>query len=77
MITKLDHTFSGSYMCKVSSFVDEDFQQAEVMVVTPPRNIELLLYATGDRAKHPSLNVTCILEGVYPVPSVKMTWSDK
>ena len=28
-----DHRFSGTYMCKVSSFVDEDFQQKEVLVI--------------------------------------------
>ena len=27
-----DHRFSGTYMCKVSSFVDEDFQQKDVLV---------------------------------------------
>ena len=29
-----DHRLSGSYMCKVSSFLDEDFQQSQVMVIT-------------------------------------------
>ena len=28
-----DHRFSGTYMCKVSSFVDEDFQQKDILVI--------------------------------------------
>ena len=31
-VAKSDHRFSGTYQCKVSSFVDEDFQQKEVLV---------------------------------------------
>ena len=27
-----DHRFSGTYQCKVSSFVDEDFQQKDILV---------------------------------------------
>jgi hypothetical protein len=27
------HNFSGSYMCKVSSFLDEDFDQRDVYVI--------------------------------------------
>merc|ERR1719150_1660206 len=30
-----DHRFSGTYMCKVSSFVDEDFQQKDILVIAP------------------------------------------
>ena len=31
-VVQSDHRFSGTYQCKVSSFVDEDFQQKEVLV---------------------------------------------
>ena len=31
-IINTDHRFSGTYQCKVSSFVDEDFMQKEIMV---------------------------------------------
>ena len=31
-VAKADHRFSGTYQCKVSSFLDEDFQQKEVLV---------------------------------------------
>ena len=31
-VAKSDHRFSGTYQCKVSSFLDEDFQQKEVLV---------------------------------------------
>merc|ERR1711874_891611 len=38
-VVKSDHRFSGTYQCKVSSFVDEDFQQKEVLVFNPPEKI--------------------------------------
>ena len=31
-LAQADHRFSGTYQCKVSSFLDEDFQQKEVLV---------------------------------------------
>ena len=31
-IINTDHRFSGTYQCKVSSFVDEDFMQKEILV---------------------------------------------
>ena len=38
-VARADQRFSGTYQCKVSSFVDEDFQQKEVLVYS-----ECLLY---------------------------------
>ena len=37
-----DHRFSGTYQCKVSSFVDEDFQQKEVLVFSKWRLVEVV-----------------------------------
>ena len=38
-VAKSDHRFSGTYQCKVSSFVDEDFQQKEVLVYSKWRRV--------------------------------------
>ena len=40
-VAEADHRFSGTYQCKVSSFLDEDFQQKEVLVYSEyPDNFE-------------------------------------
>ena len=40
-VAEADHRFSGTYQCKVSSFLDEDFQQKEVLVYSEyPYNFE-------------------------------------
>ena len=39
-VVKSDHRFSGIYQCKVSSFVDEDFQTKNVLVFSKWRTVE-------------------------------------
>merc|ERR1712037_940784 len=68
-----DHRFSGTYMCKVSSFVDEDFQQKDILVIAPPRRV--LLYPEISTHDASLLNVTCRLEGMYPAPNVALSWT--
>jgi len=68
-----DHRFSGTYMCKVSSFVDEDFQQKDILVIAPPRRV--LLYPEISSQDPSLLNVTCRLEGMYPTPNVALSWT--
>lgn len=63
--------FSGTYMCKVSSFVDEDFDQKDLLIYAPPSSIkfsEMLLSGSEP------LNVTCIASGMYPQPNASLTW---
>jgi len=63
--------FSGTYMCKVSSFVDEDFDQKDLLIYAPPSSIkfsEMLLSGSEP------LNVTCIASGMYPQPNATLTW---
>merc|ERR1712066_1085809 len=64
---------SGTYMCKVSSFVDEDFQQKDILVIAPPRRV--LLYPEISSQDASLLNVTCRLEGMYPAPNVALSWT--
>ena len=40
-IINTDHRFSGTYQCKVSSFVDEDFMQKEILVYGKIRILKL------------------------------------
>jgi len=68
-----DHRFSGTYMCKVSSFVDEDFQQKEILVIAPPRQTQLRPAVSASDEN--MLNVSCIVSGVFPTPTVVMSWT--
>lgn len=68
-----DHRFSGIYMCKVSSFVDEDFQQKEILVIAPPLRTQLRPAVSASDEN--MLNVTCSVEGVFPTPTVVMSWT--
>ena len=42
-IINTDHRFSGTYQCKVSSFVDEDFMQKEILVYGKISNLEFFV----------------------------------
>merc|ERR1712013_99711 len=68
-----DHRFSGTYQCKVSSFVDEDFMQKEILVYTPPKSIRIEPSISKTDTRY--LNVSCQVEGVYPVPIIDLSWT--
>merc|ERR1712083_495308 len=68
-----DHRFSGTYQCKVSSFVDEDFQQKEILVFAPPRSIRIDPVISETDTQY--LNVSCQVQGVYPVPMIDISWT--
>lgn len=72
-ITNPDHRFSGTYQCKVSSFVDEDFQQKDILVYAPPRTIRIDPFISESDPRY--LNVSCLVEGVYPVPMIDISWT--
>ena len=79
-------------MCKVSSFVDEDFQQTDILVLgnnyhyclnmflyfllTAPPQNILLYPVISDRDEK-ILNVTCRVEDIYPVPDIALSWTVK
>jgi len=74
-VAKADHRFSGTYQCKVSSFLDEDFQQKEVLVYTPPSSIRILPAGPAE-ADSSYLNVSCAVTGVHPSPLIDLSWTN-
>lgn len=74
-VAEADHRFSGTYQCKVSSFLDEDFQQKEVLVYTPPSSIRILPAGPGE-ADSAYLNVSCLVSGVHPSPLIDLSWTN-
>jgi hypothetical protein len=76
-ILRPDHRFSGTYMCKVSSFLDEDFQQKDVLVVAAPRRVRLHPRLAASALSTDLLNITCTVEGVHPAPEVALSWTVK
>jgi len=72
-IINTDHRFSGTYQCKVSSFVDEDFMQKEILVYAPPKSIRIEPSISKTDTRY--LNVSCQVEGVYPVPIIDLSWT--
>jgi len=74
-VAEADHRFSGTYQCKVSSFLDEDFQQKEVLVYTPPSSIRILPAGPAE-ADSSYLNVSCAVTGVHPSPLIDLSWTN-
>ena len=94
-VARADQRFSGTYQCKVSSFVDEDFQQKEVLVFSkcwlvqrvqmvqmelsvsdPPEKIVISPERVSSKEEE-HLNISCAVTGVYPVPIIDLSWSNK
>ena len=63
----------GSYKCKVSSFIDEDFKQADMLVYSFPEKVEFK--QSGSSAAE-EVELTCAVRGIYPQPKIAVTWSD-
>jgi len=61
---------SGSYRCKVSSFLDEDFMQKEMIIYSPAHEIKLFY----TKPYTDFINLTCTASGVYPEPEMKLSW---
>merc|ERR1712215_381077 len=68
-----DERFSGSYKCKVSSFIDEASAENEVIVYVPPNHAELTPLNGEDNK--PS-NVSCVAYGVFPLPNINLVWTE-
>lgn len=64
---------SGTYRCKVSSFVDEDFMQKSMIVYSPPKDVSLI-YTQPDE-NH--INLTCAAHGIYPKPDIDLSWGKR
>ena len=61
---------AGTYTCKVSSFENEDVQEAKMIVYSPITPVHFK-QARVDGSK---VNVSCEFNGVFPLPNVKLTW---
>ena len=72
LLHKPTTTMSGTYTCKVSTFESEAVAEANMMVYSPAVFSEF----KQKRMEGSKVNISCSFEGVYPVPSVKLTWGD-
>jgi len=61
---------SGDYTCKVSSFEDEDSVTKKMTVYAPPSNVNIRTF----KPTEDSVNVTCVAEGIHPIPDVNMVY---
>ena len=72
LLHKPTTSMSGTYTCKVSTFESEAVAQANMMVYSPAVFSEF----KQKRLEGSKVNISCTFEGVYPVPSVKLTWGN-
>ena len=72
LLHKPTTTMSGTYTCKVSTLESEAVAEANMMVYSPAVFSEF----KQKRMEGSKVNISCSFEGVYPVPSVKLTWGD-
>jgi len=84
-VTKRNHTLrlfnivpelSGSYKCKVSSFIDEDFKQMDMLVYSYPEEVEFE-QRVAPAPSVEEVEVECAVRGIYPQPKIAVTWSDR
>lgn len=61
---------TGTYRCKVSSFVDEDFMQKKMIIYSPVKDIDLIYTKPDDE----TINLTCSATGVFPEPNIDLHW---
>ena len=72
LLHKPTTTMSGTYTCKVSTLESEAVSEANMLVYSPAVFSEF----KQKRMEGSKVNISCTFEGVYPVPSVKLTWGD-
>eukprot|EP00092_Neocalanus_flemingeri_P023663 GFUD01025665.1.p1 GENE.GFUD01025665.1~~GFUD01025665.1.p1 ORF type:complete len:340 (+),score=87.11 GFUD01025665.1:37-1020(+) len=65
-IVNPDQRFSGSYKCRVSTFLEEVSAQQDVLVYVAPASITL----TSTEGA-----VRCQVEAVYPLPTLVIVWT--
>ena len=70
LLHKPTTAMSGTYTCKVSTLESEAVAEASMMVYSPAVFSEF----KQKRMEGSKVNISCSFEGVYPVPSVKLTW---
>eukprot|EP00095_Tigriopus_kingsejongensis_P006890 snap_masked-scaffold125_size330479-processed-gene-1.1 protein:Tk06890 transcript:snap_masked-scaffold125_size330479-processed-gene-1.1-mRNA-1 annotation:"hypothetical protein DAPPUDRAFT_238102" len=71
LLTHPSLELSGIYTCKVSTFLDEDVQHKKLTIYSPASSISF----QQDRFRSgQEVNITCAVEGIYPLPRIKLTW---
>jgi len=66
---------SGTYKCKISSFLNEDVGETNVLVFVPPSEVQLepnVLMNDIDG----EMTITCKAKSVFPRPSLYFTWGN-
>lgn len=72
-LVNVTHHLSGSYMCKVSSFLDEDFNQKNLVVYVPPSRVQ---FSHSSSERDGQTMVTCTANGIFPSPVARIYWKD-
>jgi len=60
-------------MCKVSSFLDEDFNQKNLIVYVPPARVQ---FSHSSVEREGQTMVTCSATDIYPSPVARIYWKD-
>ncbi|XP_043230351.1 uncharacterized protein LOC122385835 isoform X2 [Amphibalanus amphitrite] len=58
----------GKYTCKVTTEVNFDIRSKQMVVYAPARTMNL----TEDKPSPTSVNISCLVEGVYPAPKLEL-----
>ena len=72
LLHKPSTSMSGTYTCKVSSLESEAVSEARMMVYSPALATEF----RQKKVEGTKVNISCTFEGLYPTPSVKLTWGN-
>jgi len=70
-LTRPSIDMAGTYHCKVSSLVSEAVAKAHMLVFSPVTESS---FSQQRLPGSKQVNVTCKFSGVFPLPSVKLTW---
>jgi len=71
LLKKPTTELSGTYTCKVSTFVSEDIRRKTMIVYSPATSV------TFQQERLPTghqVNVSCSAKNIYPQPRIKLTW---
>ena len=72
LLHKPSTSMSGTYTCKVSTLESEAVSEARMLVYPPAVSTEFRQKKVeGSKA----VNISCSFEGLYPAPTVKLTWA--
>jgi len=72
-LVNVSRHLTGDYMCKVSSFVDEDFNRKSLQIFVAPSVVK---FSHESLEMEGRTRVSCSAEGIYPSPTLKIFWKD-